>query len=272
MRNDYYKAANKFPNGAYEQYRKDIVAYVDETEDRFRNIWESSLAAHVQLLTDDDQDRVERDLERVEQAFTAAITALAMERKISNMATQTRQAAVAGLRQELSAMLDTDFTPMFRQQPLDKFVRQTIQQNVRLIKSIASDQYGEIERLIYKGAREGWSKDKISQKVFNQFDVSRGRANVIAMDQTGSLQGSINKNIQNEQLGLERFAWIGIPDNRIREKHAEIASNIGGQDCYRWDDPPKGILPGMEVACRCWARPCNEELQGKFGGGNLAQI
>jgi len=108
--------------------------------------------------------------------------------------------------------------------------------------------------------------EELEGKIFNQFDVSRGRANVIAMDQTGSLQGAVNREVQKNQLGLDYFRWLGIPDNRIRPKHEAIASNIGGEDYYSWSSPPQGIVPGQEVNCRCWAQPYEPELKDKFGG------
>ncbi|MCF8012731.1 MAG: hypothetical protein K9L56_15805, partial [Clostridiales bacterium] len=243
-----------------------IEQFVDETEDRFRIIWETSLKSNVQLITDADQDRVERDLDRIEETFEATIAAVAMRRKIERMAESATQKAISGLRQELQVILGDDFIPPINRRALDKFIKQTISENVSLIQSIASDQHDEIERLIYKGARSGWSMDELEDKIFNQFEISRGRANVVAMDQTGSLQSAVNREIQHNQLDLSYFRWLGIPDNRIRPKHEAIASNIGGEDYYQWSNPPQGIYPGQEVNCRCWAQPYEPEVQEKFGG------
>ena len=266
MKNDAYKASNKFPNATYKQYRTDIEEFVRETEDRFRNIWQTSLRQNVHILTDTTQDRIEQDLERVEEAFQAAIVALAMERKIKRMAESASRKAIRGLRQELQVILGEDFVPLISRRTLDKFVKQTINQNVNLIQSIASNQHDEIERLIYKGARSGWSMNELEDKIFDQFEDSRGRANVIAMTEVGSLQSAVNRQIQKEQLGLKFFRWLGIPDSRIRPKHEAVASNIGGESYYSWSNPPQGIVPGEEVNCRCWAQPLAREVKEKFGG------
>lgn len=267
MKVDYKKAANKFPNTAYHEYHNHLVAYVDETEDRFRNIWESGLTAHVQLLADDDQDRVERDLDRIEETFMGAITALALKRKIENMGSQVRQNAIVGLKKELQHILGEPYTFPIRPRPIDNLIQQTIKENVSLVQSIARDQHKELERLIYKGARVGWSKDRLEKEIFHVFDVSRGRANVIALDQTGSLNSAINKNIQHSQLGLGLFSWISMADEKVRPKHRSIASNEFGEECYEWENPPMGILPGIsEPNCRCWASPCPKEVKREFGG------
>jgi SPP1 gp7 family putative phage head morphogenesis protein len=137
------------------------------------------------------------------------------------------------------------------------------------------DYIGKINQQAEQAILSGWSPAQLAkeiQKIDGQMKV--GRANLIARDQIGKLNGQVTQ-ARMEAAGLDMYIWSTSGDERVRSSHAEL----DGKLC-RWDDAlvyskdggktwikrPGGMThvhPGEDISCRCCALSYWDELVGE---------
>lgn len=80
---------------------------------------------------------------------------------------------------------------------------------------------------------------------------SASRAELIARDQTGKLNGAINKASQ-QSAGVTQYKWATTGDDRVRTSHDDVNGNT-----YDWagEGAPDIGHPGDDYQCRCTALP-----------------
>lgn len=122
-------------------------------------------------------------------------------------------------------------------------------ENTRLIKTVKSEYLGEVERIVRQGWLEGIPGRQVSKEIQKRFELSNGRAQRIARDQIGKLNGQISERRQTD-AGIEEYEWLTSRDARVRDEHSAREGKI-----FRWDNPPKDGHPGREINCRCVAQP-----------------
>lgn len=131
--------------------------------------------------------------------------------------------------------------------------------NTSLIQSIASESFRKVETMVYQGFQDGTRVEDISKQVLKFVDPSvgntRARANLIARDQVSKLNGNLTYSRQTD-LGIKRYVWRTVGDERVRETHR---AHDGKK--FSWDDPPAETgHPGEDYQCRCYAEPVLEDL------------
>lgn len=122
-------------------------------------------------------------------------------------------------------------------------------ENVALIKSLPSETFDRIERIVLAGVNDGRRWEDMADEIEKRFDVARGRAQLIARDQVGKFYGAVNRARQGE-LGITQYRWRTSLDERVRPDHAEREGKL-----FSWDDPPEDGAPGQPINCRCTAEP-----------------
>ena len=70
----------------------------------------------------------------------------------------------------------------------------------------------------------------------------------LTRDQTNKQIGGLSK-LRHGQLGITKFIWRTVADERVRAEHA----GYDGQT-YEWSQAPEGG-PGAPILCRCNAEP-----------------
>jgi SPP1 gp7 family putative phage head morphogenesis protein len=130
-------------------------------------------------------------------------------------------------------------------------------ENVALIKSVATDFFGDLEKRLVAGLRTGQRWEELADLVEERYGVTESRAKLIARDQVGKLYGDLNRTRQT-QLGVSRYVWRTLKDNRVRDEHAALEGKT-----FSWDDPPEDGHPGEAINCRCFADPVLDELLGE---------
>lgn len=149
--------------------------------------------------------------------------------------------------------------------------------NVQLIQSIPDQYLAQVQQLVVNNMRAGLRPSSIVNQLQQQYGVTQRRAKMIARDQTSKVQGDLNEKRQRA-VGFEYFQWVTSKDERVRDRHTEIAEKLTayGLGIYRWDNLPlsdKGvpIKPGSDYQCRCFARPVsNEEVERNRHNGKVA--
>ncbi|KOY81672.1 hypothetical protein ADM90_14280 [Lysinibacillus macroides] len=132
---------------------------------------------------------------------------------------------------------------------LTPFMRENVEKNVGYITNIRDDYTKKIENIVLNGVNNGSSHKQIRQQLEEQIDMSRRRAEFVAVDQTGSLFGQMTAQ-RHQNMGVERFKWRTSKDERVRKSHKELEDKI-----FSYDDPPAVGLPGEDFRCRCIAIP-----------------
>jgi len=145
--------------------------------------------------------------------------------------------------------------------------------NSDLIKSLSDDVVNRVRERVKDSLQSGISNRGLMDIIFKSGEVSKGRARLIARDQTAKINGDLTK-LRQTELGGKRYFWRTSGDNVVRESHAAL----NGKVCY-WDDSSsysdsvndeerldrdeigayKGI-PGEDYQCRCTAELIVQDL------------
>lgn len=125
-----------------------------------------------------------------------------------------------------------------------------IGENVALIEDISDKSLAQVQNVLETGVRRGSRVEDIQAEIHQRFRVSDSRAELIARDQIGKLNGNLTQ-MRQQELGLKTYIWRTAGDDRVRESHAAH----DGQR-YEWADPPAETgHPGDDFQCRCIAEP-----------------
>lgn len=151
------------------------------------------------------------------------------------------------------------FDPFIRDQKLLQLAEQWTKENVALIQTVPKRYFPQVEQVTLQAFREGTRWEELATDLTERFGVAEFNAQRIARDQVGKLAGDLNKERQTE-LGIDRFVWRTVHDNRVRSSHEELDGKT-----FSWDAPPLGvdgeeIIPGQEINCRCFSEPSIDHL------------
>lgn len=163
-------------------------------------------------------------------------------------------------------------------QELNDYLDVSVFDNTRLIMSIPDQYLTQVESIVMTNVRAGGRPAAIAKQLTKQFSVTEGRARMIARDQTAKINGDLSSKRQ-QNVGFEYFQWIDSDDERVRDRHENIADKVTayGKGIYRWDNPPLSdrgtpIIPGQDFQCRCIARPVsNAEVDANQKAGRVVK-
>jgi SPP1 gp7 family putative phage head morphogenesis protein len=122
-------------------------------------------------------------------------------------------------------------------------------ENFALIKSIPQDALASLHGKIVQAVQSGRTLKDTTALVREQYGITERRAELIARDQIGKLNGQLTK-IRQLDVGVESYTWRGILDTRERPEHVRREGVV-----FRWDTPPEDGAPGIPIRCRCTAEP-----------------
>lgn len=135
--------------------------------------------------------------------------------------------------------------------------------NVDLIKTVPDRYFDGLRQDVERAYAEGWTVDDLAERFEDEYGFQEDNAARIAADQIGKLNGQVNQDRQ-EALGVSKFVWRTMNDERVRETHSELE----GEE-FPWDEPPfddesgEEITPGSAIRCRCYAEPVLDDLTGE---------
>ena len=133
--------------------------------------------------------------------------------------------------------------------------------NANLITSLEENGIRDVERWTLQGLRTGQRHEQITEKILERFDVSRGKAKLIARDQTAKLNADLTERRQ-KAVGVTHYIWRTSLDERVRGNPAGKYPNARPSHWakegkrYSWNKPPAETgHPGQDYQCRCTAEP-----------------
>lgn len=123
-------------------------------------------------------------------------------------------------------------------------------ENTSLITNIPEKTLGQVQQVLEQGVRRGARVQDIQADIMQRFRVSDSRAELIARDQIGKLNGDLTQ-MRHRELGIKNYVWRTAGDDRVRDTH-----EAQDGETYSWEDPPAETgNPGEDFQCRCIAEP-----------------
>jgi SPP1 gp7 family putative phage head morphogenesis protein len=241
------------------------------------------------------EDRTDRDpKERILEAIRRAKD----EAALRTSQTEIREAAASGMRAahafqaeqlefQVGALADRDATrkralgkrklvelgvdPFGSEPWLRGAMRDAVERNVRLIRSIPAKHFRDIESLVSGGILDGAAVDVIALAIEARFGVTSRRAELIAADQVGKFHSKLDQ-LRMTDLGVEEYVWRTSLDEKVRPEHEKR----DGQT-FRMDEPPEDGHPGEPVRCfPGWsafaALHATQKLYRRWYSGELTEL
>lgn len=191
-----------------------------------------------------DVAEILRVIERVRVATERAAAAQVTEDELLAMAGRVDRFAAA----ELARTIALDVTQGGK---LTAIYEAWAAENASLITSIPSQYFDDIAQAARESVRTGSLTRDLVNDLESRYGVATRRAETIARDQIGKLNGQLTERRQTS-LGIEEFIWSTSRDERVRPSHAELEGTK-----HRWDDLPivdgERSRPGSPIQCRCVA-------------------
>jgi len=136
--------------------------------------------------------------------------------------------------------------------PAGQVMRDLLDDQVALIKSIPLDAAKRVHELTLKGLEDSTRASEVAAQIMRSGEVSRSKAMLIARTEVART-GSLLTEARAKHVGSEGYIWQTSRDGDVRQSHKEMQGKI-----VKWNDPP--TLDGMTghagcfPNCRCWAQ------------------
>ena len=165
---------------------------------------------------------------------------------------------------------DGGFTVAFDPTPTTTDVfKATVNENVSLIRSVASEHLADVEQLVMRSVSQGRNLGDLSKALQERHGVTKRRAALISRDQNSKATAAITR-ARQQQLGITEAVWQhSTAGKHPRPSHVaangkryEVAKGMYLDGAYTW--------PGVEINCRCVARSVIPSLDdGRYGTRQL---
>lgn len=212
----------------------------------------------------DSADDLKRELARINDLVNDVLSTERLRRMVDKAASDVSAFNKGELNRQFRAGLGVDLLhgePYLRQQ-LEMFT----EDNTRLITSLAQEHLDQVSGIVMRAARTGQRVESLADELQTRFGVTESKAELLARDQVGKLNGELTQ-LRQESVGITEYEWSTSRDERVRTRHAELEGTSHG-----WNDPPvvdersgRRAHPGQDFQCRCTAVPKVDDLLDALG-------
>jgi len=230
----------------YQRFAKRLVkALLEAGKEELASL--QRLATYSTIKTDGVSADIITIMQAVRKRFGSKISDMQMEAEIRRLAKLTDDYNSKQFQAAIRSALQVD---IFQHEPwLQELTNMWVAENVRLIKSIPEQFFGDVEGIVNRGLMDGSLGSEMGDDIKRVYEVTDRRSQLIARDQVGKLNGDLTKYRQTG-VGIESYVWSTSKDSRVRPQH----SAREGKE-YKWIGPPPGGHPGKAIYCRCVALP-----------------
>lgn len=238
----------KYPLSHERVYQKQLTAAVN----KMRSIVLANMPTingYIRQYRIDDEagDQLDAIIASMIQQYHLQVTEDFLRQKIEQMFDTINGFNSAEMTSTLKSALNVD---VFAADPnLDNIKTLWAQENVKLIKSVESQYFERISNIMSNAVRNGTMTDDIADAITDQTGISERRAQLIARDQIGTLNGQLTKQRQTN-VGISQYIWRTSEDRRVRPRH-----RARDGETFSWDNQPDDGHPGIPISCRCVALP-----------------
>lgn len=245
-----------FPHGADREYLNAINDYLKTYE----SLIEELLLPKLSFFKNEASvfDRADQDWAAQVEALLTSIIIQFDNKKVPEQVMAARafqNASDFNRKQFLEVVKSAIGVDIFASEPwITPVANSFVSQNVALIKSIPERLHLEVEGVVQRGLLSGERVETIQAEIKKRFQVAENRAELIARDQIGKINGQLTK-LRQKEVGLERYVWRTSMDEAVRPEHAAREGKI-----FYWNNPPSDGNVGEAINCRCYAEPIPSDL------------
>lgn len=238
----------KYPLSHERVYQKQLTAAVNKMHSVvLANMHTISGYVNQYRIDDELGDQLDTIIESMMQQYHLQVTEDFLRQKIEQMFDTISGFNSSEMASTLKSALNVD---VYASDPnLNSMKELWSQENVKLIKSVESQYFERIANIMSNAVRNGTMTDDIADAITDQTGISERRAQLIARDQVGTLNGQLTKQRQTS-IGINQYIWRTSEDKRVRPRH-----QARDGETFSWDNPPPDGHPGIPVSCRCVALP-----------------
>lgn len=209
---------------------------------------------------DANEGRRARDLvDNARAKFAGALNPKKLESIAEQMGKRVADHQRGELSKQVKAALGVDIAASDERMPalIDHFAAA----NVALIRRIPSRLFDDVESKVSQAFTSGRRHEDLAKDIEKSEGVSENAARLIARDQISKLTSAVSRS-RNQEIGLSRFRWKTVGDERVRGDpdglypKARPSHFLRDDKVYAYDDPPKSLdgedeWPGTAPLCRC---------------------
>lgn len=249
----------RFPDAATVSYSRAIEKMINALGVETIKLFDKHVAP--QLTTRQDADYIEDGIfdgikkmfDAVKSKASVIFATIRSERAASSFVNNINRFNRHNIEQQMKVK---GITLVANEPWLKDFLHTKITDNVGYIKTIHEDYFERIENIVNDGVKSGVSIKQMREQLMEEADISRNKAQFIAVDQAGSILGQMTAQ-RHQNIGIEKFTWYDAADERVRDTHRRLSGEV-----FSYDDPPvvngRKVLPGEDYHCRCVAIPVFE--------------
>lgn len=258
---EYYRHLNQYANAYLKMLKDELKRVLPQLKGVAK---EEQPRVDGQIRMDVDIPKaIDKMFEVINAGMSRRFTANNMNRIVQSMITKSSKYSKKEMAKMARTYSKEDFEvePLLTDKGMSEYFQNVIDMNVSLIRSISEYQQPKLKQaLIAMITKDARSQD-IAKMLEKEFNVTKGRAKMIARDQVGKLNGALERHRQ-EQLGMSRYIWRTANDSRVRDDHARLEGKT-----FKWSKPPvvnrstgERGNPKEDYNCRCWAEPVFDDI------------
>ena len=259
------------PTGLEREYYGDIIKLIAPLRKQIEEILIPTIPAIIRMHTEEmrvDSARLDavigysqlitRTISDIRIGISKQITVETISDRADSMARKVSVFNRAQINRQFQSVLGIN--PLMSERWLEPLVSSFTEKNVALIKSIPEQFLGKVEQMVRATVEQGISTENLTGRIFDEFDVTKSRAHLIARDQVSKFNSSLHE-VRQKSAGVTKYIWSTSKDERVRPRHAAMDGKI-----VSWDDPPpvgnngERLHVGQDYQCRCVSLPILEEF------------
>jgi len=256
LEREYYSDILKLIEPAFFEIREKLVPAIPEIlrirseEIRTDGIKLDAIRGYAELIT--------RTISDVRVGISKQITIETIQGQANGMAYKVNSFNKVQFNKQFQSVLGIN--PLLSERWLEPLVSSFTETNVGLIKSIPEQFLGKVEQMVRATVERGVSTEALTGQIFDEFDVTRSRAHLIARDQVSKFNSSLHE-VRQKSAGVTKYIWSTSRDERVRPRHAAMDGKT-----VSWDDPPpvgnngERLHVGQDFQCRCVSLPQLDEF------------
>ena len=155
---------------------------------------------------------------------------------------------------------DISIKDIFSDKVTKEAIENRVRLNVELIKTIDSEYFDKIEKVVSESIDNGYDLRTTTDKIIEATQIEEKRAKFWGRDQVSKTMGEIAR-LRQLEAGFDGFIWRTVQDGRVRDKHQKL-----NKQAFSWSEGAVGKLtkssmrfPGDDYQCRCYADPVDLE-------------
>jgi uncharacterized protein with gpF-like domain len=240
-----------------ERYEKALDGMVDKMGRSLRKWLLAAYRPHAIVLTAMDASAAS-----LLQAAMRKLTKLWLAR-FDEFANPTADLFVRRTRDGLMRDLrNAGFTIRMRQTPAMTNAFQAVRnENVSLIKSIATQHLGQVEQLVQRTVASGFDMSVLAGGLEKQLGVTKRRSAFIARDQSAKSLSAMQRQ-QYLDLGYTKGKWLHSAGGHTpRPEHVAFSGKVFDlRTGHDFEDGEGPTFPGLPVNCKCVFGPAIEGI------------